>query len=208
MRISKWTLTLAAFFTALAGCRSSDGDRRRSSGQGVPEAATRQVPYLASNDGFRITFPIAGAPKVEHHTQRSKVGALPQASYYVTQGDAAFDVTVTRYPAEVLARLTPGTALAVYRDGMVKIATSVVHEQAISLIGPGGTSVPGLDLELDMARGVRAFSRVAFYRDRAYALDAAAPRGDSVVDATTFVTFVTSFELTDLNSPSERGVAN
>ncbi|MBN4050371.1 hypothetical protein JYT28_01295 [Desulfobulbus sp. AH-315-M07] len=150
---------------------------------------------MARADGFTVTFPFAGKPQVEHLSQESEVGTLKATSHYVSNGDAAFEVLVTRYPKEVMARMTPKLALAVYRDGMLKSAKRVIREREATVPGPAGQPLEGFHVEVEMPRNVRAFEEVYFYGGRSYSLGAGAPEGDPAVNATSFAKFVQSFRL-------------
>ena len=162
----------------------------------APERLSKPGLYSSSTDHFSIAFPFNGVPKSEDLPERQTViGRTRATSYYVRLRAVAFDVQVTRFPANSLARDVPGL-LKADRDGALVTGNArLVHERSSSVQLSSGASVPALELELELPGEIRAFRLTCFRADASYTLSAAGPRSDPALNQQAFQHFATSFRL-------------
>jgi hypothetical protein len=192
------SLLIVAF--SVSSCRKSDAsDTERS----LPTALTRTIDpseprYESKEDAFRVSFPLRATPQaivdppetVENgHLAGSRV---TRVSYYVAKGDLTFLVEVRRYSQRPSASGDDWRRWAL--EEMRGNAKQLLEERAVSIKGPRGEQVVGVQVIGEMPAGVRVRNAMFVYGNRLYAIGAAPV---TLKDAATYDRFLRSFELLD-----------
>ncbi len=156
-------------------------------------AAPKLEEFASEPGGFAVAAPRALEEDVA--SVETAVGPIDIHTFTTTQGETAYIVAYSDYPADLITQSDPQQVLNGSRDGAVQnVGGTLVSEESIDLDGNPGKALV-IDTTTDTGDAATVNARLYLVDNRLYQILVVVPKGGE--ESTSTEAFLDSFSLTD-----------